>query len=141
MGGAGNDALLGSLGDDVLVGGAGADTLHGGSGNDVLFDRDDADLDYLNGGAGDDILIGGDGDNLHGGTGADTFALMPNNNAIIEDFNTTEDLIEITYEGEPPILSTTQGEAGLMLLADGETVATFIGLTELDVATVTLIAA
>lgn len=141
MGDDGDDALLGSLGNDILVGGAGADTLHGGAGDDLLYDRADRDADYLNGGAGDDRLMGGAGDNLHGGTGADVFALTVQNDALIEDFDPSEDLIEITHEGEPPILSTTQSENGLVLLADGEIVATFANLSNLDVTKVTLIAA
>ena len=138
MGGAGNDALLGSLDNDILVGGAGADTLHGGSGNDMLYDRGDDMRDYLNGGAGDDILMGGTGDNLHGGTGADTFKLMVDNNATVEDFNPAEDIIEIAFDGAVPLLTTSLSDAGLMLLADGEVVATFTNLIDLDLVAVSL---
>ena len=141
MGGDGDDALLGSLDNDTLIGGAGTDTLHGGSGHDVLYDRDDNSPDYLNGGAGDDTLMGGVGDNLHGGTGADTFKLIEGNDTIVEDFDPTEDVIEVTFDGKIPELSTTLSEEGLVLLADGETVATFANLTNLDLETVSLVPA
>jgi Ca2+-binding RTX toxin-like protein len=115
--------------------------MHGGTGNDVIYDRGDDQHDYLNGGDGADVLMGGPGDNLHGGTGADTFSLMQNDASIVEDFAPNEDVIEVIYEGEAPTLSTAQTEAGLALMADGELVATFTNLTELDTKTVSLIAA
>ena len=107
----------------------------------MLYDRGDDDRDYLNGGAGDDILRGGDTDQLHGGTGADRFELDRNGAPVIEDFDMTEDRIEITYEGEIPTLSTEMTDAGLTLIADGEVVAIFDNLDTLDVSTVSLVAA
>ena len=85
--------------------------------------------------------MGGAGDVLNGGTGADTFMLGLDDDAIVEDFNADEDLIEITYEGKAPVLSTVPTDAGLSLLADGEVVATFGNLETLDLANVTLVAA
>ena len=122
-------------------GGSGADTLNGGSGQDILYDRGDDNTDYLNGGAGDDTLMGGADDTLNGGTGADTFALLPDNDLIVEDFDETQDMIEITYEGDPPELRTAETEEGLTLFANDALVATFPDLTDLDVTRIALIAA
>ncbi|PUB11538.1 calcium-binding protein [Yoonia sediminilitoris] len=141
FGGEGNDALLGSTGDDLLIGGGGADTLHGGSGNDTLDGRGENIRDFLNGGADDDLLLAGENDHLHGGTGADSFGLAEGLNAIVADFDPTEDIVEITYEGPTPVLGTSQTDAGLVLHADGEVVATFTNLKELDLSDVILIAA
>ncbi|WP_306166844.1 calcium-binding protein, partial [Yoonia sp.] len=138
MGDSGNDTMLGSMGDDVLFGGAGADTLHGGPGNDLLFDRGDDRVDFLNGGAGNDILMGDHGDILNGGTGADIFSLIVQNNAVVEDYDAQEDRIEIVYQGDPPNMTTKQTDAGLILLADGEIIATFPQLFELDTGSIVL---
>lgn len=139
IGGAGDDALLGSLGNDVLTGGDGADVLHGGSGDDVLDDRGDTNRDFLNGGAGNDVLMGGTGDNLHGGTGVDTFALDTHHHPVVEDYDPAEDLIELTFEGTTPALSTALSDDGLVLLADGIAVATFANQSALDLGRVSLI--
>ncbi|MEO0904151.1 MAG: hypothetical protein AAFX89_05205 [Pseudomonadota bacterium] len=85
--------------------------------------------------------MGGVGDNLHGGTGADTFALLADNDLIVEDFDAGEDVIELTYEGEVPELRTVETEEGLVLMADDTVVATFLDLTDLDVDQITLVAA
>ena len=115
--------------------------MHGGSGDDILYDRGDQDRDYLNGGEGDDRLIGGAGDVLNGGTGADTFVLGMRDAAIVEDFDANEDTIELTYEGDIPVLSTVKTELGLTLLANDEVVAIFENLETLNLAHVTLVAA
>ena len=80
IGGAGNDALIGSSaanrieageGDDYLDGLEGDDSLFGDAGNDRLVGGDGADM--LVGGEGDDTLRGGlGGDHLEGGAGFDT---------------------------------------------------------------------
>lgn len=139
----GNDRLISGDGDDTLEGGRGDDILEGGAGADVLNGHvgDDQDLDYLNGGAGNDTLMGGAGDVLNGGKGADTFVLGLGDDAIVEDFNAEEDTIEITYEGNAPTLSTVPTDAGLILLADGQVVATFGNLETLDLASITMVAA
>lgn len=66
--------------------GMGNDTVTGGNANDFLV-----------GGAGDDVLIGGLGsDSLLGGAGLDTFVFdAPLAAAIIVDFNTADDLIQL----------------------------------------------
>ena len=133
-GGEGDDVLNGSYGNDSLTGGYGADMLNGGDGNDTLDGGDDAEKDYLNGGDGDDRLIARLNDHLNGGTGADTFVLDDAIMAAVDDFNPDEDVIELGYDDTPPALSTQLGDDGLVLLADGEVVATFPGLQSLDVA-------
>lgn len=111
-GGAGFDQLLSAAGDDFLRGGDNNDFLTAGQGDDTLF-----------GDAGNDTLFGADSadgsvgtiDVLTGGTGSDTFGLgisssvFYNDNlssgstqpsdiddyALIEDFNTAEDTIQL----------------------------------------------
>lgn len=102
--GDGNDVLLGEAGNDRLYGGRGNDNLTGGTGNDRLF-----------GDAGDDTLTGvdpltgrgkGEIDRLSGGAGRDRFILgnsqgvfyrgqRNNDYALILDFNSSEDVIQI----------------------------------------------
>ncbi len=139
-GGEGDDIITGYHGDDTLYGGAGADMLNGGAGNDVIDGGDDDVRDFLNGGAGDDLITAGLGDHLNGGTGADTFALLGNTGAFIDDFDPAEDVIELGYDTIPPILTTAQGDDGLTLFADGEAVATLAGVTTLDLTAVKLVA-
>ena len=97
--------------------------------------------DFLNGGAGHDVLKGDSGDHLHGGTGIDTFSFEGASGAIFEDFDPAEDVIEIAYFDAPPELSTGASDAGLTLLADGDLVATFSNLDDLDVTIVSLVTA
>lgn len=141
LGGDGNDALLGSLGNDNLVGGNGEDVMFGGSGDDMLDGRDDGSRDYLNGGAGDDILISGVGDNLNGGDGADLFMLETDSGAYVDDFNLDEDTIEIAYDaaGGEPTLQFIDNDDGVLLMAGDTAVATFAGLTALDLAGVPVV--
>lgn len=156
-GGAGHDVLYGDGGDDVIVGGNGMDWLEGANGSDTLSGS--SGDDNLRGGAGDDVLMGGTGgdviyggtgddvliaegtDNLNGGAGADTFDLTLAHDAEIADFDPASDVIEIAYEGDPPVLTTQTEDDSVTLLADGHVVATLPGLTELDVSRVNLIAA
>lgn len=140
-GGDGDDTLLGSLGNDSLTGGDGADALFGGSGDDVLNGRDDDAQDFLNGGAGDDMLIAGFGDHLNGGDGADAFATEVDTSAYIDDFDIDEDTIEVAYDGTGPEhkLSFFDTDDGVVLMADETTVATFAGLTSLDLALVPVV--
>jgi serralysin len=115
-----NNILNGRAGDDTLDGSNGNDTLNGDNGNDSL--QGGPNNDILNGGSGNDILIGvfpgsplspglGETDTLTGGVGLDTFVLGDAANvfyddknttnagfgdlAIITDFNTSEDRIEL----------------------------------------------
>jgi hypothetical protein len=78
---------------------------------------------------------------LNGGTGADTFVLGLRDAAIVEDFNAEEDIIELSYEGDVPILNTAKTNAGLTLLVNGEVVAILDNLETLNLADVTLVVA
>jgi len=76
FGGAGNDKLYAGGGDgNYLDGGADNDELYGALGSDWL--EGGSGIDLLEGNAGDDILAGGagDGDQLHGGSGDDSYIL------------------------------------------------------------------
>ncbi|MCF7699270.1 calcium-binding protein [Loktanella sp. M215] len=142
FGGAGDDILEGGWGDDSLTGGEGRDLLNGGGGNDVLDGRDaDGGFDYLNGGAGDDLLLAGAGDHLNGGEGADIFSLTRDGANTIDDFDAARDVIEVTYSGTPPVLSTMTADDGLTLLADDTVVAHLAGLKDFDLSSVILTAA
>jgi Ca2+-binding RTX toxin-like protein len=144
-GGEGDDSLLGSGGDDVLDGGAGADVLGGGDGDDVLIGLGDATRDYLNGAAGDDVLRGGAGDNLNGGEGADLFEVggEAGGPAVVDDFNAAEDALVVVYDGTGPEPELTQraDESGVVLMADGVEVAQVLGVDEIDLAAIRLVAA
>ncbi|MEB3279938.1 MAG: hypothetical protein VKK42_13575, partial [Lyngbya sp.] len=135
-GGDGNDTLNasntftpifaeGDAGDDELLGGSGNDTLIGGEGDDILI-----------GGAGDDILIGdlpsspaiGVVNTLSGGDGSDDFILGNaetayyndgddatagfNDFALIADFNTEFDRIQLNGDGSRYVLNETSVEGG-----------------------------
>jgi len=107
-------AGLSTLGNNTLNGGAGDDTINidfslgdnlldGGNGNDILSALSASGNNTLKGGNGNDILIGGSGnDTLYGGNGNDTFVfdtLFKNFNVGVDtiyDFNTTNDVIQIS---------------------------------------------
>ena len=102
-GGVGSDILIGRDGNDQLIGKAGADILIGSSGTDELT-----------GGSGRDILSGREGkDILTGGSGNDTFYLPTEGQGqgpdLITDFNSSEDLIELSEGLKFDDLSITQG--------------------------------
>lgn len=85
----GNDVLFGLGGDDYLIGDNGEDALWGGSGNDLMIGG--GHYDFLHGGSGDDTLVGGSifdvfpsGDFFDGGSGADTFVLVPYHQSTID---------------------------------------------------------
>lgn len=141
IGGEGDDQLLGSLGNDTLIGGNGQDVLFGGSGDDVLDGRDDDGMDFLNGGAGNDHLIAGFGDHLNGGDGADLFSVETGSNVFIDDFNIDEDTLEIAYDatGGVPELTFFDTDEGTVLMAGETTIATFAGLTSLDLSSVPVV--
>ena len=84
---------------DILNGGAGNDRLNGGAGNDTLSgaDFDSAtpgagEVDILNGGAGNDTFVLGDANASYYSYGINTNILDV---AIIEDFNPSEDKIQL----------------------------------------------
>ena len=109
IGGAGDDRMEGNGGDDLLIAGQGSNTVLGGTGDDTLvgvaFDESGQDVsgrNFLNGGDGDDLLIAGQGDYLHGGPGADSFALgdwlAGHEPARIVDYSASEDQIVLHYD-------------------------------------------
>lgn len=143
QGGDGNDSLHGMWGDNVLDGGDGNDTLMGGRGNDVLIGRDPTspEQDFLNGGAGDDYIIAGANDIVSGGSGSDTIIVESTNGVVtVDDFDATEDRLEVEYSGAAPTISTEQTDTGISVLADGTPVAMLRGLSSFDTSTVTLLA-
>lgn len=86
-------------GDDTLEGGLGSDRLYGGLGSDRLNGADatgltpgTAQVDYLNGGAGRDTFVLGDINATYYSYGITTGLL---DLAIIQDFNRTEDVIQL----------------------------------------------
>ena len=113
----GDDYLSGQNGNDVISGGMAEDRLAGGGSDDTL--AGDRGHDILSGGAGADSLTGTNADavgfeeidRLMGGAGADMFALGNDltafyndgdltsqgmgDYALIEDFDATEDTVEL----------------------------------------------
>ncbi len=144
-GGVGADTIAGNDGDDNLIGGAGQDVLHGGEGDDIVTGSGDAaDRDYLNGGQGNDILIAGEDDWMNGGDGSDTFALTDGTGAsTIDDFDATEDILQVIYDPSAgiPELSIANIDNGIALLSDGVAVVNLLGVSELDLSSVALVAA
>ncbi|USP12595.1 VCBS domain-containing protein [Vibrio gazogenes] len=98
----GDDYLYGRDGDDILIGGQGDDYLSGSVGDDILIGG--MGDDYLSGGAGNDILIGGSQDDAHGdgsdvmigGAGEDLFVLDSSSVDEIQDFQSSEDAIDLS---------------------------------------------
>jgi Ca2+-binding RTX toxin-like protein len=140
-GGDGDDRLLGGFGDDTLTGGTGMDALNGGAGDDTLDGSDDLIQDFLNGSIGDDTLIGGAGDNLNGGEGADIFVLSIGSNAHVDDYDPSEDKIEVLYNPAEgiPTLTTNEQDGTTFIYADEEIVACFAGAPAIDLSTVRLV--
>lgn len=88
FGGGGNDRIEGDGGNDRIKGDSGRDRLDGGNGNDRIL-----------GGRGSDLIVGGRGsDRLTGNGGSDVFAFENLTDGVdtITDFNTTEDLIDVS---------------------------------------------
>jgi Ca2+-binding RTX toxin-like protein len=98
-----NNSLIGNAGNDTLVGNAGNDSLQGGEGKDLLIGVDEnaaksglGEIDTLQGGVGDDRFILGNGtksfydDGKTSTNGKDDYAL-------IKDFKSSEDVIELAY--------------------------------------------
>ncbi|MEM8829160.1 MAG: polysaccharide deacetylase family protein [Cyanobacteria bacterium P01_G01_bin.19] len=84
---------------DILQGGMGSDRLAGGAGNDTLNGADEnsstpgaSEVDFLNGGAGSDKFILGDTNAAYYSYGVATNLLDV---AVIEDFNKSEDTIQL----------------------------------------------
>ncbi|MEO9654799.1 VCBS domain-containing protein [Marinomonas sp.] len=157
---AGDTHLTGSQANDWLIGSQGNNTLYGSSGADTI-----------EGGDGDDILIGGSlnqGDSskdlLIGGSGSDTFVIQSHgqeNNAsnsqyndLVKDFNSAEDLLDLTdlldnLDGKPgtgagaseieTFLSEAVKANGEGVEVNGHAVATFGDTSSFETSTVKII--
>ena len=113
-----NGNLAGEGGDDNLAV-TGLGSLYGGSGNDTLIGGSGDNL--LDGGEGDDVLSDGQGrDTFTGAAGSDRFILGANGDkgydsaagndyAVITDFSTTEDVIQLTGISHDYLLGVNQG--------------------------------
>lgn len=102
FGGPYEDTLIGGSGDDSLAGEYGSDVLDGGAGNDVLIGSlyfRDYEVDTLTGGAGSDqFILGGEYDSFY--VPYEYYGEDPiNNYAIITDFNSNQDVIQLS-EGD-----------------------------------------
>ncbi|WP_424099579.1 calcium-binding protein [Moorena producens] len=102
-GGEGNDIIAGISGDDSISGGLGDDTLTGGSifvskeGNSTtIFVSDTSGIDTLSGGEGADRLLLGGKSQFVGETTVIQYDEAGNDDyALITDFDTTEDVIQL----------------------------------------------
>ena len=136
FGGDGNDVLNGGDGNDVLNGEDGNDSLTGSFGNDILIGG--LGDDFLNGTGRFDsaspVSLGmGEIDILVGGTGTDTFTLWDgsgrtgisisyddadsttaglNDYALIADFNSSKDVIQLTSGVGSTILAPVKYSLG-----------------------------
>jgi len=160
-GGTGDDTLRGNTGVDDLFGGLGHNLLVGGAGNDSLsgyaddlddgsFEAQDKDTrDYLFGSDGDDELILGNDDYATGGAGADVFVtgsfVAPGQEGRVQDFDVTEDRIEIYYDpavdGADPVISAADtGRGQFELLFDGVPILNVVGEIPTDPDQILLVA-
>ena len=121
----GNDSLTGSTGNDSLVGGTGNDFLSGGCGNDTLrgvvgdisnYMVGSGEIDTLSGGAGIDRFILGEKGFLRYGPILSVF--YDDNNttttgttdyALIQDFDLSQDVIQLLGAADDYILGSTSG--------------------------------
>ncbi len=155
----GNDIMFGRNGDDNLIGGIGQDQLFGGDGNDTLIGVNPltSEQDSLNGEGQEDILQEtgsgtndtGEIDILTGGNGNDVFVLGADSKtyylggkdrdyAIIEDFQTTEDLFQLGSSSENYEVSAVSadsiidGQSGAGISFNGDLIAVVMGLSASD---------
>ncbi len=135
-GGGGSDLIDGGFGDDFLKGGTYHDTLLGGDGHDTLIGNrgtDDlqggAGADTLNGGGDADRLEGGTGDDwMRGGAGSDSFVFAAGDGQdTIDDFDPTEDLIELAFTA---VASTATTAAGYLVTFDTGDSILFQGMSD-----------
>ncbi|MEG4009837.1 calcium-binding protein [Microcoleus sp. Pol11C1] len=99
-GGDGNDVLFGGTNNDTILGGNGNDTING-SGNISLYNSNEYDV--LNGGNGNDtFVVGGELKNYYQGVG----------HAIIQDYNSANDYIQLKGSASSFRLDKTRNLAG-----------------------------
>lgn len=135
IGTVGDDVMVGSDEGEVFRGGDGADVVHAGGGDDELIGSDDDYGDELIGGDGHDIFEIGYGDVVEGGSGDDAFNIEADAAAVIKDYSPDDDQICVYYDpnGPIPTLAAEEVEDGFALRAGGQLVATFPGVSHLDV--------
>jgi len=132
----GNDSLTGSTGNDSLVGGTGNDFLSGGSGNDTLRGVDYSistaigalgEIDTLTGGEGIDRFILGEKTFSRYSSIAnvfyddnDTTTTGTTDYALIQDFDFSQDVIQLLGTADDYILGSTSGSlpAGIGIYVD-----------------------
>jgi len=97
-----DDLIVGNNGNDTLSGYGGNDTIIGGAGNDTLIASKNSGNSILYGGEGNDSLRGNDiSFDAPSGTATATFGFNSYNEGIdsIDDFNTTNQLIQVSAAG------------------------------------------
>jgi Ca2+-binding RTX toxin-like protein len=124
FGGGGSDTIDGGDDNDFLSGDVGSDALLGGSGNDTLIGVDNtsetagrAELDTLTGGLGGDLFILGDENIVYYDDG-DELTNGASDYALITDFNTAVDTIQLQGTASDYFFGTVAGVTGTLLFAD-----------------------
>lgn len=118
VGGQGNDILNGSFGNDILVGGHGDDFLNGtgrfDSASPVSLGR--GEIDILVGGIGKDTFRLWDGSGRSGISvsydNADSTTAGVSDYALIYDFNSNEDVIQLTVRVDFTVLTPVKYSLG-----------------------------
>ena len=139
-GGNSNDTIDGGAGDDTIDGGGGEDSITGGAGNDDIIGG--SQKDSLN---GTDSTAAGAGeiDNLTGGSKSDLFILGDENQAYyvaagdadyvrINDFNPTQDTIQLNGLSSSYNLSQIGTDTHIARAQDGELIAILANTTATD---------
>uniref|UniRef100_A0A8J7AES7 Calcium-binding protein n=1 Tax=Desmonostoc muscorum LEGE 12446 TaxID=1828758 RepID=A0A8J7AES7_DESMC len=125
-GNSGNNTLNGVGGNDILIGGAGNDTLLGGDGNDTLngvgSENGTGFKDTLTGGNGNDLYIFGNSGAVFYNDGNNANAGL-NDYALIVDFNTSQDKIQLQGLASSYLLGTSpiSGISGTAIYLDTNT--------------------
>jgi Ca2+-binding RTX toxin-like protein len=105
-----SNTISGGLGNDTLIGGGGNDTLLGGDGNDTLngvgSELSRSTRDRLNGGNNNDLFVLGNSSAIFYGDGNSTNPGL-NYYAVIEDFNITQDRIQLRGTASSYLLRTS----------------------------------
>lgn len=140
----GDDFIRGGDGNDIIIDGEGANELFG----DLKSDRLDATendpsatdaSDVLFGGFGSDTLIGDDGDEMHGGEGADHFVVefdsATDDPVLITDYEAGEEIlvqVPATTDVDEAIATPAPDGSGINVEIDGNVILTIAGLTDPD---------
>ncbi|MBX9259435.1 calcium-binding protein [Desmonostoc muscorum CCALA 125] len=125
-GNSGNNTLNGAVGNDILIGGTGNDTLLGGDGNDTLngvgSENGTGFKDTLTGGNGNDLYIFGNSGAVFYNDGNNANAGL-NDYALIVDFNTSQDKIQLQGLASSYLLGTSpiSGISGTAIYLDTNT--------------------